>query len=154
MSNLPPPPPPGGTPPPPPPPSGDPLPPAGGYTPPPPGGYAPPPPGGYPPPAADYYGAPPAAGAYGGYAAVMPGVPPGYQQKEKLVAGLLGILLGGFGVHNFYLGNMGKAWAQLLISVLSCGLLYIVSMIWGLIEGIQILTGSINTDANGVPLKG
>jgi hypothetical protein len=43
---------------------------------------------------------------------------------------------------------------QLLISLLSCGLLYIVSMIWGLIEGVMILTGSINTDANGVPLKG
>lgn len=153
MSNLPPPPPPGGTPPPPPPPSGDPL--------PPPGSYAPPPPaGGYVPPAPDY-GVPPQPGAYGApaygapaYAAVVPGVPPGYQQKEKLVAGLLGILLGGFGVHNFYLGNTGKAWAQLLISVLTCGILYVVSAIWGLIEGIMILTGSINTDANGVPLKG
>lgn len=83
----------------------------------------------------------------------QPGVPPGYAQKEKLVAGLLGILLGTFGVHNFYLGNTGKAVAQLLITVLSCGILAIVSSIWGLVEGIMILTGSIDTDANGVPLK-
>jgi TM2 domain-containing membrane protein YozV len=80
-------------------------------------------------------------------------VPPGYAQKEKLTAGLLGILLGTFGVHNFYLGNTGKAVAQLLITVLSCGILAIVSSIWGIIEGVMILTGSINTDANGVPLK-
>lgn len=26
------------------------------------------------------------------------------EQKSKLVAGLLGIFLGGFGIHNFYLG--------------------------------------------------
>ena len=28
-----------------------------------------------------------------------------------------------------------------------------ISEVWGLIEGIMILTGSINTDANGNPLK-
>ncbi len=69
--------------------------------------------------------------------------------KSKMAAGLLGIFLGAFGVHNFYLGYKGKALAQLLISVLSCGTLAIASEIWGLIEGIMILTGSINTDADG-----
>ena len=73
--------------------------------------------------------------------------------KSKIAAGLLGILLGCFGVHNFYLGYTGKAIAQLLMTVLSCGILAIVSGIWGLIEGIMILTGSINTDANGNPLR-
>ena len=73
--------------------------------------------------------------------------------KSKMAAGLLGILLGTFGVHNFYLGYTGKALAQLLITLLSCGTLAVVSSIWGLIEGIMILTGSINTDANGNPLK-
>jgi len=73
--------------------------------------------------------------------------------KSKIAAGLLGIFLGAFGVHNFYLGNTGKAVAQLLISVLSCFTLAIVSEIWGLIEGIMILTGSINTDAQGNPLS-
>ncbi len=75
------------------------------------------------------------------------------QGKSKLAAGLLGILLGSLGVHNFYLGNTGKGVAQLLITILTCGAGSIVSGIWGLIEGIQILTGSINTDANGVPLS-
>ncbi len=75
------------------------------------------------------------------------------EQKSKLVAGLLGIFVGAFGIHNFYLGNTKKAVIQLLISVLSCFTLAVVSEIWGLVEGIQILTGSINTDANGVPLK-
>lgn len=70
-------------------------------------------------------------------------------QKSKLAAGLLGIFLGSIGVHNFYLGYTGKAVAQLLITVLSCGILAVVSAVWGLIEGILILTGSINTDAQG-----
>ena len=73
--------------------------------------------------------------------------------KSKVAAGLLGIFLGSFGVHNFYLGYTGKAVAQLLLTIFTCGLLSPVSSIWGLIEGIMILTGSIDKDANGVPLK-
>lgn len=75
-------------------------------------------------------------------------------QKSKLVAGLLGIFLGSFGVHNFYLGFTKKAVAQLLITLLSCGFLAAISAIWGLIEGILILAGEKNTDAQGRPLKG
>lgn len=73
--------------------------------------------------------------------------------KSKIAAGLLGIFLGALGVHNFYLGFTGKAVAQLLITILSCGILSFVSAIWGLIEGILILTGSINKDADGNILK-
>ncbi len=69
--------------------------------------------------------------------------------KSKVAAGILGILFGGLGAHNFYLGYTGKAVAQLLITVLSCFLLSLVSAIWGFIEGILILTDSINEDANG-----
>ena len=83
----------------------------------------------------------------------QPVVAPGVEQKSKMTAGLLGILLGALGVHNFYLGYTGKAVAQLLISVLSCGILAIASWIWGLIEGIMILTGKTTVDAKGVPLK-
>ena len=72
--------------------------------------------------------------------------------KSKVAAGLFGILLGSFGVHNFYLGYKGKAIAQLLITILSCGALSFVSALWGLIEGIMILTGDIK-DANGYELK-
>ncbi|MCR5015383.1 MAG: TM2 domain-containing protein [Ruminococcus sp.] len=81
--------------------------------------------------------------ATAGGAAAMPGA------KSKVAAGLLGIFLGGFGIHNFYLGYTGKGLAQLLITVLSCGMLAVVSEIWGLIEGIMILCGSITTDAQG-----
>lgn len=73
--------------------------------------------------------------------------------KSKIAAGLLGIFLGSLGIHNFYLGYTGKAVGQLLITILSCGILSIISGIWGLIEGIMILTGSINTDAAGNPLQ-
>lgn len=76
-----------------------------------------------------------------------------YQQKSKIAAGLFGIFLGGLGIHNFYLGFKGKAIAQLLISILSFGLLAWISAIWGLIEGIMILVGSICYDADGMPLK-
>ena len=76
----------------------------------------------------------------------------GVEQKSKLVAGLLQIFLGSFGVHNFYLGYTGKAIAQLLITLLTCGIGSFITSIWGLIEGILILTGSINVDGQGNPL--
>lgn len=75
------------------------------------------------------------------------------EQKSKIAAGLLGIFLGSLGVHNFYLGYTGKAIAQLLITVLTLGIGTIITGIWGLIEGILILTGSINVDGKGVPLR-
>lgn len=74
-------------------------------------------------------------------------------QKSKIVAGLLGIFVGSLGIHNFYLGYKSKAIAQLLITVCTCGAGAAVTEIWGLIEGILILVGNINTDADGIPLK-
>lgn len=70
------------------------------------------------------------------------------ESKSKMTAGLLGIFLGGLGIHNFYLGYTGKAIAQIALS-----LCFGVGAIWGLIEGIMILCGSINKDAKGNPLK-
>ncbi len=78
------------------------------------------------------------------------------ERKSRLAAGLLGILIGCWGVHNFYLGNTGKGVAQLLLGTvgcLACGLGLLASSIWGLIEGIMILCESINTDGKGQPLK-
>ncbi len=92
---------------------------------------------------------------YGGQQA--PYVQPPTGQKSKIVAGILGILLGVFGVHNFYLGNTGKAVAQLLITVLSAGFLSWVSAIWGLVEGILILVSKPgdpwHRDARGFELQ-
>lgn len=73
--------------------------------------------------------------------------------KSRIVAGILGIVLGYFGVHNFYLGYTGKAVAQLLITLLSCFILSPISAIWGLIEGILILVGNIDEDADGRKLS-
>jgi TM2 domain-containing membrane protein YozV len=71
-------------------------------------------------------------------------------RKSKLVAGILGILVGWAGVHRFYLGYTAIGIAQILVTFLTCGAGYI----WGLIEGILILVGStITTDADGRPLK-
>lgn len=58
--------------------------------------------------------------------------------KSKVVAGVLGILLGGFGVHRFYLGDMSGGLIRLVISVVTCG----AGGIIGLIEGIIYLTKS------------
>ena len=70
-------------------------------------------------------------------------------QKSKLVAGLLQIFLCAFGVGRFYLGYNGMAVAQLLVSIFTLG----IGAIWPFIDGIMILTGSVQVDANGVPLK-
>ena len=75
----------------------------------------------------------------------------GYPQgKSRTTAGILGILLGGFGVHRFYLGFTGIGIAQIAVTIVTCGL----GAIWGFVEGILILTDSPSfaTDANGVPL--
>lgn len=71
------------------------------------------------------------------------------EAKSKMAAGLLGIFLGSIGIHNFYLGNTSRGVIQIVVTLVTCGF----GGIWGLIEGIMILAGSINTDANGVPLK-
>lgn len=80
------------------------------------------------------------------------------EQKSKMVAGLLGIFLGAFGVHNFYLGFTKKAVIQLCVSLggglITCGIATIAIEIWGLIEGIFILTNKpgYDKDAAGNPL--
>lgn len=75
--------------------------------------------------------------------------PPGYEPKSRLLAGLLGILLGGYGVHNFYLGFTTKAVIQILVTLVTCG----IGGIWGFVEGILILCRKINFDAYNVQLK-
>lgn len=72
--------------------------------------------------------------------------------KSKTAAGLLGIFLGAFGVHNFYLGYTAKAVIQLVITLLTCCMCAPVAGIWGLVEGILILCGNISLDGKGYPL--
>lgn len=97
-------------------------------------GYAPPPP-------------PPAAG----YAPPQPGYTPTAApagDKQKMVAGLLAILLGSFGAHKFYLGYKNEGIILLavylsgfVLSFLAIGALWVwVPGVIGLIEGIMYLT--------------
>jgi DNA-directed RNA polymerase subunit M/transcription elongation factor TFIIS len=60
--------------------------------------------------------------------------------SKKLTAGLLGIFLGGFGVHKFVLGMNTAGTIMLLVSVLTCGFGYTVMYVIGLVEGILYLT--------------
>ena len=57
---------------------------------------------------------------------------------KKIVAGILGILVGGLGVHKFILGYTTEGLIQIAISVITCG----VGGIIGLVEGIIYLTKS------------
>lgn len=135
--------------------------------------FGPPPGAGYPPPtdgAGQYFPPPPppyAGGQYGGpqYGGPQYGGGPGFMDptapygrhpatgepfsdKQKLTAGLLGILLGAFGAGRFYLNQPGIAVAQIAVTWLTCG----IGGIWPLIDGIMMLTGSVR-DQHGRPLR-
>lgn len=88
-------------------------------------------------------------------------VPPaGYVQKSRLAAGILAIILGAFGVHNFYLGFNTNGVIQLVVSIvggiISFGLATAAMGIWALVEGVQILSASSPArlyDGNGVIMR-
>jgi TM2 domain-containing membrane protein YozV len=56
---------------------------------------------------------------------------------KKIAAGLLGIFLGAFGIHKFYLGYTTAGIIMLVVSLFSCGT---IMGVIGLIEGIIYLT--------------
>jgi len=66
--------------------------------------------------------------------------------EKKMVAGILGILLGSFGIHKFYLGMQKEGLIMLLVSlvggVVTCGAAAGIMGLIGLIEGIIYLTKS------------
>jgi TM2 domain-containing membrane protein YozV len=80
-----------------------------------PGAYPPPPPG---------YGYPPQ------------GYPNAAASDKRVVAGILGILLGAWGVHRFYLNDVGGGILRIVITLATCG----IGGVIGLIEGIIYLT--------------
>ena len=59
--------------------------------------------------------------------------------KSKIVAGVLAILLGAFGIHHFYLGSTMAGVILLLATILACGIGAALTSIVGLIEGILLL---------------
>ena len=56
--------------------------------------------------------------------------------EKKLVAGILGILLGSLGIHKFYLGYSKEGIIQIVITLVTCG----AGGLIGLVEGIIYLT--------------
>jgi len=64
------------------------------------------------------------------------------QESKRVVAGILGILLGVFGIHKFILGYTKEGIIMLLVSILTCGIGASVMYVIGLVEGITYLTKS------------
>lgn len=95
----------------------------------------------------------------------VPAVQPqtGQHAKSKLTAGLLGVFLGWLGIHNFYLGQRNKGIIK-IVAYAATWLFYALTgsvigmllngavIIWGIAEGIMILSGKITTDGSGNPL--
>lgn len=61
---------------------------------------------------------------------------PQIYDKSKVAAGLLAIFLGGLGIQYFYLGKVGGGFLTILLTIVTCGLWEIVT----LIQGILMLT--------------
>jgi len=114
---------------------------------PPPGNFPPPlqyPPGFYPDPAAPYGRHP------------ITGQP--FSDKSKVVAGLLQLLglVGVLGVGRLYLGYTTLGVTQLVgglvLGILTCGIGFIVPVIWGIVDAVLILTDKVR-DPVGRPLR-
>lgn len=127
---------------------------------PPPSGQFPPPhypptPGQFPPP---YYPPPvfypdPAA-PYGRDART--GEP--FSDKSKVIAGLLQLLglVGVLGIGRIYLGNTTLGITQLIgclvFGIVTCGIGFIVPVIWGIVDAVLIFTDRVR-DSAGRPLR-
>ncbi len=77
---------------------------------------------------------------YGGYV----GKPPG--ADKKIVSGVLGIVLGGLGIHKFMLGYTTEGIIMLVTWILGmfllCGVPSLIVSVIGIVEGIMYLTKS------------
>jgi TM2 domain-containing membrane protein YozV len=69
-------------------------------------------------------------------------IPENRNDSKRVIAGILGILMGAFGVHKFVLGYTTQGIVMLAITVLTCGVGASVTALIGLIEGIIYLTKS------------
>lgn len=69
--------------------------------------------------------------------------------KSRLIAGTLGLVLGGIGAHRIYLGYYGTAALQIGLTFLTGGF----GLLWGFIEGALIFGSQIDKDAKGRTLR-
>ena len=67
----------------------------------------------------------------------QPALPPDVNSK-KILCGVLGIVLGGLGIHRFLLDDVSGGVIRIVITVVTCG----IGSVIGLIEGIIYLTKS------------
>ena len=75
--------------------------------------------------------------------------------KNKLLAGLLALFLGGMGIHRFYLGYIKIGIVQLSLwglGYFTGGITWVIVQIWALIESILIFLGKIK-DSEGNDLE-
>jgi len=107
--------------------------PYGGYG----GGYGPPP----PQPGMPMVPVPQPGAPYG--IDPVTGLP--FSDKSKVVAGLLQLFFGVFGVGRFYTGHTGIAIGQIFLCWITCG-------IWAFVDAILMFMGKVK-DAQGRPLR-
>lgn len=65
------------------------------------------------------------------------------EDSKRVLAGVMGILFGGFGIHRFLIGDTTGGILRIVISIVTCG----IGSLIGFIEGIIYLT---KTDAQFV----
>lgn len=79
--------------------------------------------------------------------------------RSKYLAGILGITLGGFGAHNWYLKKEGRALVQVVALFgaiiflgggfpLPTSVAFLIGSLWGIIEGLLIVTSKAGTRWN------
>lgn len=82
----------------------------------------------------------------------QPGYPPqaAAEQKSRVVYILLGIFLGGLGIHNFYAGRWTSGAIQLAITLLLSWLVVPIIFVWGWVI-YELCT--VRADGKGVPFQ-
>ena len=82
--------------------------------------------------------------------------PEGYKIKKKYVAVILAFTFGWLGIHNFYLGNKTKAIVQVILGTVGAifvGVGTLAAAIWAIVEGILLLTESVDSDGDGFKIQ-
>jgi TM2 domain-containing membrane protein YozV len=85
---------------------------------------------------------PPPPSPYGQSTPAYPQAQAAADSSKKILAGVLGIVIGSLGIHKFVLGYQKAGLIMLLVTVLTCGIGGIVMGVIGIIEGIIYLTKS------------
>ncbi len=74
----------------------------------------------------------------------------GYSTRKKWIAILLALVAGGFGGHDFYLGDYKIGVIKVIVSIISCGA---ISWVWSFIDFLLLVAGKKKTDAEGRLLR-